>query len=118
MKIVKKKSTENCHFYSREKSLYMYIAWACFRNNNCRGLLKDLVSRGMRIPTFCLCENKGADKLRGHFAAGERLCLRYIDGAIYLLPNPKFSLNRWFVRPFWKPQRKVLSRRGFNSTIV
>ena len=30
MKIVKKKSTENCNFYSREKSLY--IAWACFRN--------------------------------------------------------------------------------------
>ena len=25
-----KNSTENCHFYSREKSLY--IAWACFRN--------------------------------------------------------------------------------------
>ena len=33
MKIVKKKkSTENCHFYSREKSLY--VAWACFRNEN------------------------------------------------------------------------------------
>ena len=30
MKIVKKKSTENSHFYSREQSLY--IAWACFRN--------------------------------------------------------------------------------------
>ena len=26
----KKISTENCHFYSREKSLY--IVWACFRN--------------------------------------------------------------------------------------
>ena len=26
------KSTENCHFYSREKSLY--VAWACFRNVN------------------------------------------------------------------------------------
>ena len=25
-----KNSTENCHFYSREKSLY--ITWACFRN--------------------------------------------------------------------------------------
>ena len=25
-----KKSTENCHFYSSEKSLY--IAWACFPN--------------------------------------------------------------------------------------
>ena len=24
-------STENCHFYSREKSLY--IAWACFHND-------------------------------------------------------------------------------------
>ena len=30
MKIVKKKRTENCNFYSREISLY--IAWACFRN--------------------------------------------------------------------------------------
>ena len=30
MKIVKKKSTENCHFYSREKSLY--LARACFLN--------------------------------------------------------------------------------------
>ena len=29
MKIVKK-ITENCHFYIREKLLY--IAWACFRN--------------------------------------------------------------------------------------
>ena len=26
----KKKSTETCYFYSREKSLY--IAWTCFRN--------------------------------------------------------------------------------------
>ena len=25
-------SNENCHFYSREKSLY--IVWACFRNAN------------------------------------------------------------------------------------
>ena len=26
-------STENCHFYSHEKSLY--VAWACFRNGFC-----------------------------------------------------------------------------------
>ena len=32
MKIVKKKSTENCHFYSREKPLY--VALAFFRNDN------------------------------------------------------------------------------------
>ena len=30
MKIVKKKSTKNSHFYSREKSLY--VPWACFCN--------------------------------------------------------------------------------------
>ena len=28
-----KNSNENCHFYSREKSLY--VAWACFRNDKC-----------------------------------------------------------------------------------
>ena len=32
MKIVKKQLTENCHFYSHEKSLY--TALACFRNVN------------------------------------------------------------------------------------
>ena len=32
MKIVKKNSTEKCHFHSHEKS--MYIAWACFHNEN------------------------------------------------------------------------------------
>ena len=30
IKIVKKKATENCHFYGGEKSLY--IAWVCFCN--------------------------------------------------------------------------------------
>ena len=30
MKIVEENSTENCHFYSHEKSLY--IAWACYCN--------------------------------------------------------------------------------------
>ena len=29
MKKVKQNSTENCHFYSSEKS---YVAWVCFRN--------------------------------------------------------------------------------------
>ena len=30
MKINQKHSTENCHFYICEKSLY--VAWACFHN--------------------------------------------------------------------------------------
>ena len=41
MKIVKKSSTENCNFYSREKSLY--IAWACLRNGLSRtSLVKQI----------------------------------------------------------------------------
>ena len=32
MKIVKKLSTVNCHFFSRE--ILLYIAWACFRNDS------------------------------------------------------------------------------------
>ena len=36
----KNKSTENCHFYRREKSLY--IAWACLRNEQARSLVTAL----------------------------------------------------------------------------
>ena len=28
----------------------------------------------MRKPTFCICENKGADQLRGNHAADQCLC--------------------------------------------
>ena len=41
-----KKSTENCHFYSREKSLN--VAWACVRNGTL--LLFVTVSDLSKIP--------------------------------------------------------------------
>ena len=43
----------------------------------------------MRKPTFCICENKNADQLRGTREAGQRLCFRYIhvDTTIPLLSN-------------------------------
>ena len=31
---------------------------------------------------FGICENKGADQLHGNRAADQRLCFRYVDGAI------------------------------------
>ena len=40
----------------------------------------------MRKPTFCICENKGADQLHG-----DRLCFRYIDSTIPLLSKFKMS---------------------------
>ena len=63
-------------------------------------LLHDM-SHVMRKPVFCLCENKDADQLRSNCEADQRLCFRYLDSTIYLLP--KFGR---------KPQRPVFSRRG------
>ena len=37
-------------------------------------------------PSFCICENKGTDQLRGNRAADQRLCFRYIDSTNPLLP--------------------------------
>ena len=43
MKKVKTNSTENCHFYSREKLLY--IAWACFRNEGTQMKEEKILTR-------------------------------------------------------------------------
>ena len=39
----------------------------------------------MGKPTICICENKGADQLRGNREADQRLCCRYSDSTIPLL---------------------------------
>ena len=52
--------------------------------------LKDM-SHNMRKPTFCICENKDADQLRGNREADQRLCFRYIDSTIPLLPIYEIS---------------------------
>ena len=45
----------------------------------------------MRKPDFCICENKDADQLRGNREADQRLCFRYTDSTIPLLPKSKIS---------------------------
>ena len=49
------------------------------------------MSRVMRKPIFCLCENKDADQLRGNREADQRLCFRYTDSIIPLLPKSEIS---------------------------
>ena len=49
------------------------------------------LSRHMGKPTICLGENKGADQLRGNREADQRLCFRYTDSAIPLLPKYEIS---------------------------
>ena len=43
------------------------------------------MSRVVRKPAFCICENKDADQLRGNREADQRLCFRYTDSIIPLL---------------------------------
>ena len=45
----------------------------------------------MRKMVFCICENKDADQLRGNREADKRLCFRYTDSTIPLLPNSEIS---------------------------
>ena len=45
----------------------------------------------MRKPAFCICENKDADQLCGNREADQRLCFRYTDSTIPLLPSSEIS---------------------------
>ena len=45
----------------------------------------------MRKLAFCICENKDADQLCGNRTADQRLCFRYIDSTIPLLPKVQVS---------------------------
>ena len=45
----------------------------------------------MRKPTFCTCENKDADQLRGYREADLCLCFRFIDSTIPLLYMSEIS---------------------------
>ena len=58
------------------------------------------MSRVMRKADFCICENKDADQFRGNREADQRLCFRYTDSSIPLLPKSEIlSLwpSAWFV---------------------
>ena len=52
---------------------------------------KRLLSRIVRKPDFCPCENKGADQLRSNCEADQRLCFRHSDSTIPLLLVAKIS---------------------------
>ena len=49
------------------------------------------LSRVMRKPDFGKCENKDVDQLRGNREADQRLCFRYTDSTIPLLPKSEIS---------------------------
>ena len=55
------------------------------------GSLDIQLSRVVRKPAFCICENKDADQLRGNREADQRLCFRYTASTISLLSKSEIS---------------------------
>ena len=75
------------------------------------------MSRVVRGPDFCICEKKDADQLRGNHEADRRLCFRYADSTIPLLPKSEVSglwLSSVAVRTGLcrRPRGPVFSERG------
>ena len=78
------------------------------------------MSRIVRKRDFCLCENKGADQLRGNpkLISAFVFAIRIVYFLFYL--NPKFQASSSFlslyrpvcVGPGRKPRRPVFSHRG------
>ena len=68
----------------------------------------------MRIPAFCICENKDADQLCANREADKRLCFRYLDSTIpllsKLLPSPEA------VHPGLCPTWLEIPKTGFLMT--
>ena len=56
------------------------LSWAIVHYN-----LEYNMTRIVRKPDFCICENKGADQLHGNREADQRLCFRYTDSIFPLL---------------------------------
>ena len=70
----------------------------------------------MRILSFCICENKNADQLRGNREADQRLCFRYKDRTKRAKYVRKTRLPLWHVIGLiWKVQflKRVRFRHSF-----
>ena len=64
----------------------------------------DHMSRVVRKPDFCICENKDADQLCGYREANQRLCFRYIDSQSLYFLKPKFQASShllWLYSQVW-----------------
>ena len=81
---------------TKEKENHTCIVMQCEWKKSCMTesymvLSGRQMSLVMRKPVFSICENKDADQLRGNREADQRLCFRYSDSTIPLLPESEIS---------------------------
>ena len=108
-----------CIHTSTQNPLFVVLITAILKNVvPCHNINTPLQSHCTRKPTICICENKGADQLRG---ADQHLCFCYTQIVQYLyFLNMKVQASSFFfstelyspvrVRPRLKPKLLVLSR--------
>ena len=66
----------------------LHSSFVCLNNMEfCQGTYEP---RREKI-SFCICENKDADQIRGNREADQHLCFRYIDSTIPLLSKSEIS---------------------------
>ena len=76
------------HHWKGKKCLYKWVTTPIYGKTECFDDYRyPHLSRVIRKPAFCLCDNKDADQLRGNREADQRLCFRYTDSTISLLPK-------------------------------
>ena len=81
----RKKVCMSCDlFIPRQKMTMMIIVSTSFK-------WLTYLSRVVRKPAFCICENKDADQLHGNREADQRLCFRYKDSTIPFLSKSEIS---------------------------
>ena len=77
------------------------------------------MSRNVRKPDFCICENKDTDQLSGNREADQRLCFCYMDNTIPPLPKNKFQASSHLMRLYSPvsvgPGRKPEDRFSHNE---
>ena len=79
--------TRNCH----EKQVIRKNVFDTLKEKQ-RHRRDGHMSRDVRKPDFCICENKDADQLRGDREADQRLYFRQLDRTIPLLSKSEISI--------------------------
>ena len=74
------------------------------------------LSRVVRKPAFCICENKDADQLRGSREADQHLCFHYTDSTTPLLPKSEISRLKLSSQPGLCRTWSETPKTGFLTT--
>ena len=80
-------SHDAAHMSLVERKPIFRVPTGCNTSQSVQAQMSHIV----RKQTFCICENKDADQLRGNREADQRLCFCFIDSTIPLLPIYEIS---------------------------